>query len=123
MARLIALAAIALAAFADMAAAEPLKYPRQVLFVGNEGTPRTEAFIELLKKHFAEVSVADRKDFDPATAAGTDVVLLDWSQQDTMPPRSVSPLGSREDWSKPTVLLGSAGHLLAGPWQVIGGSG
>lgn len=123
MARLIALAAIALAAFADMAAAVPLNAPRRILFVGNEGTPRTEAFTGLLKKHFAEVSVADRKDFDPAIAADMDVVLLDWSQQDTMPPRSVSPLGTREDWSKPTVLLGSAGHLLAGPWQVIGGSG
>ena len=34
-----------------------------------------------------------------------------------------SPLGERNRWGKPTVLLGSAGHLLAAPWSVFGGSG
>ena len=34
-----------------------------------------------------------------------------------------SPLGERRAWVKPTVLLGSAGHLLAAPWKVFGGSG
>ena len=34
-----------------------------------------------------------------------------------------SPLGERSRWNTPTVLLGSAGHLLAAPWKVFGGSG
>jgi hypothetical protein len=123
MARLLSVAAILLATLAGSVEASQLSFPRRVLFVGNQDTRRTAAFVELLEKHFAEVRVADRKSFKPAAAADVDVVLLDWSQQDTAPARDVSPLGDREEWSKPTVLLGSAGHLLAGPWQVIGGSG
>ena len=34
-----------------------------------------------------------------------------------------SPLGNLDAWNTPTVLLGSAGHLIAGPWYVVGGAG
>jgi hypothetical protein len=34
-----------------------------------------------------------------------------------------SPLGKLEGWSRPTVLLGSAGLFMAGQWQLIGGAG
>jgi hypothetical protein len=34
-----------------------------------------------------------------------------------------APLGTREDWKKPTVLLGSAGLNLAVSWKLKGGSG
>lgn len=123
MARILVVVAILLAVLTGSAKASPPSLPQRVLFVGNQDTSRTAAFVQLLKEHFAEVRVADRKNFEPASAADVDVVLLDWSQQDQLPARDVSPLGSREEWSKPTVLLGSAGHLLAGPWQIIGGSG
>ena len=34
-----------------------------------------------------------------------------------------SPLGRRDEWEKPTVLLGSAGLHLAVAWKLKGGSG
>jgi hypothetical protein len=69
------------------------------------------------------VTLADRERFDPAKAKDADVVLLDWSQHDTDVRKAKSPFGKLEDWQKPTVLLGSAGLLLAGQWQIIGGAG
>jgi len=44
-------------------------------------------------------------------APAFDVVLLDWPQTEQpgdLPPK-LSPLGKREEWTKPTELLGSAG--------------
>jgi hypothetical protein len=123
MARLFSFAVITLATLASSVAAAPLDFPRRVLFIGNEDTPRTKAFVELLEKHFAEVRVAGRKDFDPASAADVDVVLLDWSQREAKFPNDPSPLGERSLWKKPTVFLGSAGLLVAVQWQIVGGSG
>lgn len=97
--------------------------PLHVLYLGNTGTQRAEAFESFLREHFVEVSVARRDAFNPAAADDADVVLLDWSQRDTNSREAASPLGPRGDWEKPTVLLGSAGHLLASPWEVIGGTG
>jgi hypothetical protein len=53
-------------------------------------------------------------------------VLLDWSQSDVDLAKMAeleSPLGPREKWNTPTVLLGSAGLLLAAPWELIGSYG
>ena len=53
-------------------------------------------------------------------------MLLDWSQGDVdlMQRKTLkSPLGPRDNWSTPTVLLGSAGLLIAGPWQTNGSYG
>jgi hypothetical protein len=99
------------------------RIPLKILYLGNEGTPRAAQFVEFLGAQFEDVEAVNRETFDPANAADADVVLLDWSQRDTDSAQAVSPLGSRENWSTPTVLLGSAGHLLAGPWEIIGGSG
>jgi hypothetical protein len=101
--------------------AEPL--PLKVLYVGNMGTPRAVAFEEFLRQQFVEVHLADRAAFEPATAKQVDVVLLDWSQSDSKAAGSKSPVGDREEFSTPMVLLGSAGHLLAGHWEIVGGSG
>jgi hypothetical protein len=103
-------------------AGEP-RLPLKIMYLGNEGTPRAAQFVEFLRAQFERVEAADRDTFDPQTARDADVVLLDWSQRDTDSENAVSPLGPRENWSKPTVLVGSAGHLLAAPWEIIGGSG
>ena len=71
----------------------------------------------------ATVTVAARKGFDPAAARAADVVLLDWSQSEDSVDKATSPFGKLEDWSKPTVFLGSAGLFMAGRWQIIGGAG
>src|SRR5262245_8371786 len=102
------------------AAAEPL--PLKVLYVGND-RDRAADYEAFLKQHFAKVTTARREGFDPATARDADVVLLDWSQSESQLKETPSPFGKLEDWPKPTVLLGSAGLLMAGQWHIIGGAG
>jgi hypothetical protein len=103
-------------------AAEP-RFPLRVMYLGNEGTPRATEFIDFLRVRFEQVAAKNRADLDLESVGAYDVVLLDWSQTDTDSEKAVSPLGPRLQWSKPTVLLGSAGHLLATPWEIIGGAG
>jgi hypothetical protein len=110
---------LGLAAGAGAAAPQPLR----VLYVGNAKTARARDFAAFFRRHFAGVEVAERAGFDPRRARGADVVVLDWSQRDPRTRPLTSPLGRREKWAKPTVLLGSAGHLLAGAWEVHGGFG
>lgn len=99
-----------------------------VLYVGNTDTPRSRAFAAFLMENFERAEVAAREGFDPAKARSFDVVLLDWSQRDLKDLASdmaklKSPLGPREEWNTPTVLLGSAGLLIASPWQTNGAYG
>ena len=93
----------------------------RVLYVGH----RPAEFEPHLKPHFAKVESVAREGFQPQSARNFDVVLLDWPQSDEVRKlrNGTSPLGKREEWSKPTVLLGSAGLNLAVAWKVIGGSG
>jgi hypothetical protein len=105
----------------------------RVLYVGNADTQRGQSYARFLGERFKVVGAVERETFDPRSAASADVVVLDWSQSDVHRPERVdaahsesqlkSPLGERSRWDKPTVLLGSAGHLLAAPWKVFGGSG
>ncbi len=95
----------------------------RVLFVGSE---RSNEYVDFLKGHVGTIEIADRISFDPALADKFDVVLLDWPQnEEARLERNAgeSPLGKRENWSRPTVLLGSAGLNLACVWQLRGGSG
>lgn len=97
-----------------------------VLYVGNVDTSRHQDFKRFLERRFRQVKFAARVGFDPATAKDADVVLLDWSQKDqpfSEAMKAPSPLGPRDEWSTPTVLLGSAGLLISRPWQISGGYG
>lgn len=123
------LAAIPLAAIASFAAPgiaqdeAPKRQPLRVLYVGNEGSERAASYRDFLAQHFEVARTSARDGFDAATAGGFDVVLLDWSQRDVdiMKMRELrSPLGPREAWRKPLVLLGSAGLLLGGTWNLVG---
>jgi hypothetical protein len=109
------------------AAETPKKMELNILYVGNASTPRGKAYAEFLRRHFRRVAAAERKEFDPRQAAAFDVVVLDWSQNDRprsdQPQKPVSPLGPKEAWDKPTVLLGSAGLLLAEAWEINGAIG
>ena len=109
--------------------------PLRVLYIGNTNTDRGRSYARFLGEKFVLVGAVDRKTFDPGSVPDVNVVVLDWSQGDidhsSLSPRRAStwesdlksPLGERSRWTKPTVLLGSAGHLLAAPWKVVGGSG
>ena len=97
--------------------------PLRVLYIGN----RAGEFEPLLKAHFTKVESVSLPR-NPVTAEQVknfDVVLLDWPQSGGMHGAWLdgSPLGQREDWHKPTVLLGSAGLNLAVCWKLHGGSG
>src|SRR6185436_8371345 len=50
---------------------------------------------------------------------------LDWPQSELSREARIqgAPLGKREEWARPTVLLGSAGLNLAVAWKLKGGSG
>jgi hypothetical protein len=97
----------------------------KVLYIGEPDTPRAQHFTGFVGKNVGQIEAASRKDFKPADADQFDVVLLDWPQSaSAREERSGrSPLGGRAAWSKPTVLLGSAGLNLAVVWKVRGGSG
>jgi hypothetical protein len=97
----------------------------KVLYVGNARSARAADFKAFLSTNVARVEVAGRAGFDPAMAGAFDVVLLDWSQSDSRGafPPTTSPLGERAAWTKPTVLLGSAGLHLACVWDIKGGFG
>lgn len=95
--------------------------PLHVLYIGH----RPGEFVPFLKEHFHTVDKAALDEFTPRQADAFDVVLLDWPQTGAMRGAWLdgSPLGKREDWQKPTVLLGSAGLNLAVAWKLHGGSG
>ena len=94
----------------------------RVLYVGTE---RPEAWSSFLAEHVSKIEVVPRKGFDPARAADFDVILLDWPQgEETREMRLLtSPLGDRNAWNRPTVLLGSAGLNMAVAWKMQGGAG
>jgi hypothetical protein len=130
MALVLALAGQALAAD-DTARTKRLR----VQYVGNADSDRGLSYARFLGENFVLTGAANRRTFDPASLADVDVVVLDWSQSDVDFNRNSgtrpaalesalkSPLGERNHWTIPTLLLGSAGHLLAAPWRIFGGSG
>jgi hypothetical protein len=117
------LALAVLSLWAGVATADEPLVSLRVVYVGNAKSPRASNFTTFLKKHFARVTAADYASFVPAALHDADVVLVDWSQSDGDLRKSSFPLGRLEDWSKPTVLLNSAGLLVAAHWQLIGGAG
>jgi hypothetical protein len=94
----------------------------EVLYVGSE---RSEQFTRFLNGKVAQIETRERRGFNPGDAEPFDVILLDWPQgEETREMRKLtSPLGRRDAWHKPTVLLGSAGLNLAVAWKLKGGSG
>ena len=97
----------------------------KVLYVGNATSTRAADFKAFLGTNVARVEVAGRVGFDPTKARPFDVVLLDWSQSESQGafPPTTSPLGERAAWTKPLVLLGSAGLHMACVWDIKGGFG
>jgi hypothetical protein len=98
----------------------------KVLYVGERDSERARHFQGFLKHNVGRIDVTSRDSFKPSEADEFDVVLLDWGQSDSARDdrkSGRSPLGERDDWEKPTVLLGSAGLNLAVVWKVRGGSG
>jgi hypothetical protein len=115
----VALCVMAYSAWAGAAELSKLK----VLYVGDLRASRAAEFANLLKTNVGGFGTAAISTFKPEQAAQYDVVLLDWPQSGEIRELKRAPLGDRETWTKPTVLLGSAGLNLAVVWKVRGGSG
>ncbi len=115
-------ATLLLGLFATASASAKELRELKVLYVGSE---RSTAYVDFLSGKVAQIKVESRNAFDVRDAAAFDVILLDWPQgEETREMRKLrSPLGRRDEWEKPTVLLGSAGLNLAVAWQLKGGSG
>jgi hypothetical protein len=97
-----------------------------VLYVGEApNTTRAKQVTEFLQKNLGRIEAVSRQGFKQEQAASFDVVLFDWPQSDKTEQerQQGSPLGARASWTKPTVLLGSAGLNMAIVWKVRGGSG
>src|SRR4051794_36047768 len=97
----------------------------KILYIGDAGSTRAAAVTDFLRQHVGAIDTVDRNAFDTSQAKPYDVVVLDWPQTGDIDAMKHlrSPLGNRNYWGKPTVLLGSAGLNLAVAWQVQGGSG
>src|SRR5690349_12294137 len=84
----------------------------KVLYLGDapDGA-RAKQVTGFLENKVREVKALTRGGFKQEQAAPYDVVILDWPQSGTSDQerKQGSPLGPRATWSKPTVLLGSAG--------------
>jgi hypothetical protein len=78
-----------------------------------------------LKQHFDKVTLFQRGASNLHQLQPVDVLVLDWPQNEEGEKLQeiTSPLGPREKWGKPTVLLGSAGLHIAKVWDVLGGFG
>jgi hypothetical protein len=126
---------VAAAALAALIAGSPVsalktevRHDLRILILAKAGSDRAEQYRAFLAEHFETVVVADKNAFEPSQAAEFDIVLLDWRQDEIDHQGGgfaalKSPLGERAEWSKPTVLLGSAGLLLSAPWQTSGSYG
>jgi hypothetical protein len=100
---------------------EPM--PLDVLYLARDrDEDRSLAFEQLLSRRFRSCRVQQREDFQPQHLDGVEVVVLDWSQSERSG-QAVSPIGPLDQWTTPTVLLGSAGLLMADAWQIIGDAG
>ena len=100
------------------------KLPLRVLYLCRQNDDsRTTSFTDFLSERFVSCRTAKRDEFGSEMLDGIDVVLLDWSQSERVSREYESPIGPLEKWNTPTVLLGSAGLLLAKPWNVIGDAG
>lgn len=97
--------------------------PLRVLYLARSDQERARAFLSLFEEHFQAAASVRREELVPEQADKFDVVVLDWSQDERSGKGYASPLGKLEDWDTPTVLLGSAGMINAGPWNVVGGAG
>jgi hypothetical protein len=117
----LALAAVGLSHWASAAHLANLR----VLYIGEPGSLRAQHFQGFLHTNVGHIRVASRATFKPAEADDADVVLLDWPQSGNAREerQARAPLGDRGDWTKSTVLLGSAGLNLAVAWKARGGFG
>jgi hypothetical protein len=97
----------------------------KVLYIADGPAETDKSYTDFLKSSVKEAQTISRAQFKPSAADPFDVVVLQWRQSGGAAGSwsQGSPLGKREEWAKPTVLLGSAGLNVAVSWKVRAGSG
>lgn len=110
---------------------EPDAIPLRVAYVGSIDTARGRGYLGLLKRAFAEAKGVAIGSVTSSSFDGIDVVILDHEvkpntaepvdaapEQPKAPPPS--PLGARDAWRLPVVLLGEAVITQTKHWRIKG---
>ncbi|MEZ5987758.1 MAG: hypothetical protein R3F30_01255 [Planctomycetota bacterium] len=91
------------------------KQPLRVLYAGDDGSERTEAWKRFLGRYFAGVGTVARTGLNAAAAKDFDVVIVDaespYKANDIEIPKR-APLDLT--WTRPTILMGAAGGSTLG---------
>lgn len=110
----------------------------KVALVTDDARPgRSQAFRDWLTplvETFTVITYSKTESPDRATLSAHDVIILDWDQRALREgdpdvswgdhaARFPNPLGQREAWNMPTVLVGSSGLMVGFSWAVAGNRG
>jgi hypothetical protein len=92
---------------AQLGAASELR----ILYAGKPGDPRETRFVGFLGQWFAKVDSIDLESLTQDAAKGYDVVVADWTRLyvDGKANLSLPKHELRDDYSKPTILIGAVG--------------
>lgn len=91
------------------------RHPISVLYAGEVGSPREKAFTELLRARFGKVGTATPAELLASKGAGFDVIVADGSVnlvEERLVMKGCTRSDFPEDWSRPTVLIASAGKAV-----------
>ena len=84
------------------------KIDLHVLYAGKPGSAREGDFAALLRKHFRNVTIGGLAKFQPRSADGFDVIILDYPGKGFEAPRVRFP----REYSRPTITIGVVGGLI-----------
>ena len=84
------------------------KIDLRVLYAGKPGSTREQDFAALLREHFCNVTTGDLAKFEPRSADGFDVIILDYPGDGFDARRVRFP----REYARPTVTVGIVGALI-----------
>ena len=93
----------------------PPKLPVSVLYSGDAGSPREAAFLEFLRSRFEKVGSVPSDQLLQSGAQGYDVVIADGTTDmvdGRLKMKGCTRLDFPADWTRPTVLIASAGKAV-----------
>ena len=93
----------------------PKKLPVSVLYSGEAGSPREAAFLDFLRTRFEKVGSIPSGELLQSRGDGYDVVIADGTTDlvgERLQMKGCTKLAFPADWTKPTVLIASAGRAV-----------
>lgn len=110
---MLASAFVLAASFQGEPTSRPTRHPIAVLYAGELGTPRAQDFVRFLEERFVKVGTIASGELIASGAAGYDVVVADGTTEMTgnrLTMAGCTKLEFPPEWTKPTVLIASAGR-------------